>query len=406
MAKLLQIVVMVNSGSVGRIAEQIGETVMSNGWESYIAYARKSNPSKSRLIRIGSYLDVYWHGLCNRIFDTQGYSSKRATRKLIRRIEEIDPDIIQMHHIHGYYINMKVLFDYLAKKNKPVVWIFHDCWSMTGHCCYFDFAGCDKWQTECSKCPQKGEYPASLLMDHSRKNYNRKKKLFNSVSRMTIVTVSAWLKGITEKSFLKKYPVEVIHNGIDIETFSPQATRDEVRAKYGIKPDDMLLLGVAGYWEKRKGLDDFLKLAKMLAPNTKILLIGLKKREIRSLPKGMIGIERTESVQKLAEIYTAADLFVNPTWEDTFPTTNLEAMACGTPVVTYRTGGSVEAITPETGFIVEQGDLAGLLEVISIVRKKGRQEYTDACRKRALETFDKRNCFKGYQLLYDRLLNS
>lgn len=405
MLKLLQIAIEVNSGSVGRIAEQIGEVAISHGWESYIAYARNHLPSQSHIIRIGSIWDIYWHGFMTRIFDNHALCSQRATRDLIRKIEIIKPDIIQLHHIHGYFLNMELLFDYLSKMDIPVVWIFHDCWSITGHCAYFDYVHCEKWETGCYGCVQKKSYPASFIFDRSKRNYILKKRLFNSVKDLTIVPVSYWLGNIVKKSFLKGHRIRVIPNGIDINVFAPQDNYDAIKQKYNIG-QKTVLLGVASIWESRKGLNDFIRLQTMIDSNTVIVLVGLNHKQIKRLPKGVIGISRTENVQQLAELYSVADVFINPTWEDTFPTTNLEALACGTPIITYRTGGSVEAVSPETGFIVEQGNVNAIWQTVKLIREKGKDLYREACRKRAVKLFNKKDKFEEYMQLYMELLKS
>jgi len=403
MPTLLQISIEVNSGSVGRIAEQIGQIAIQQGWNSYITYARNHLPSQSKTIKIGSKFDVYWHGINTRLFDNHCLCSTGATKKLLKQMDQIKPDIIQLHHIHGYFLNMCVLFDYLAKLDIPIIWIFHDCWSFTGHCAYFDYIGCDKWKTQCRHCPQKREYPASMVQDRSRKNYELKKRLFNSVKNMTIVPVSYWLEELVKESFLNKYPVHVIQNGVDIDIFSPQPNIGQIKEKYGVN-DKFLLLGVAGIWEQRKGMQDFIVLSRHLEKDFQIILVGLTKKQIKKLPKNIIGVERTESVKELAQLYSAADLFINPTWEDTFPTTNLEALACGTPVVTYRTGGSVESVSEDTGFVVNKGDITALCNVINVVKQKGKTFYAENCRKRAVSLYNKHDRFNEYIDLFNRLL--
>jgi glycosyltransferase involved in cell wall biosynthesis len=405
MPTLLQISIEVNSGSVGRIAEQIGQIAIQQGWNSYITYARNHLPSQSKTIKIGSKFDVYWHGINTRLFDNHCLCSTGATKKLVKQIDQIKPDIIQLHNIHGYFLNMRVLFDYLAKLDVPIIWIFHDCWSFTGHCAYFDYICCDKWKTQCRHCPQKQEYPASMVQDRSRKNYELKKRLFNSVKNMTIVPVSYWLGELVKKSFLNKYPVHVIQNGVDIDIFSPQPNIGQIKEKYGVN-GKFLLLGVAGIWEQRKGMQDFIALGWRLEKDFQIILVGLTKKQIKKLPKNIIGVERTESVKELAQLYSAADLFINPTWEDTFPTTNLEALACGTPVVTYRTGGSVESVSEDTGFVVNKGDIAALCNVINVVKQKGKAVYSENCRKRAVSLYNKHGRFNEYINLFNQLIEN
>ena len=402
MPKLLQISIEVNSGSVGRIAEQIGETAMANGWQSYITYARNHLPSKSTTVRIGNMVDVYWHGVMTRLFDTHCLHSTLATRRLVKQIKEIAPDVIMLHHIHGYFLNMKVLFEYLASIETPVVWVFHDCWSMTGHCAHFEWVECDRWKSGCYDCPQKGGYPASALFDRSRKNYVEKRKLFTSVKNMTIVPVSNWLGNIVKESFLSNCNVEVIHNGIDISIFKP--LQSDIKERYGIS-DKKVVLGVASPWSQRKGFDDFLKLYAQLPSNEfQIVMVGLSEQHQQQLPEGILGFSRTESVEELAKWYSAADVFFNPTYEDTYPTTNLEAISCGTPVVTYQTGGSPESLAVKTGRVVEKGNIAGAVQAIYDLCAKDRETMRVCCRDYAVEHFDKRNCFDSYMKLYEKLI--
>lgn len=405
MLKLLQIVVEGNTGSTGTIAESIGKLVMQKGWQSFIAHGRFPRSSASNIIRIGSDFDVIMHGISTRLFDRHGLGSKSATQMLIRRIRDIKPNIIHLHHLHGYYINIRVLFDFLHIARIPVVWTFHDCWSFTGHCAHFDYIGCQKWKTECNNCPQKTGYPASLLVDRSRLNFIEKKQLFTSVQSMVLVPVSIWMENLVKESFFKDSIIKTIHNGIDIEVFKPLDNTNIIKAKYGIN-GKFLILGVASPWGKRKGLADFIELSKYLKTDEVILLVGLNEKEIKNLPDNIIGLKKTENKQQLVELYSSADLFVNPTWEDNFPTTNIEALACGTPLVTYNTGGSIEAVTPETGYVVEKGSILGFVDVIKKVKEKGKLNYSKECRRRAEFNFSKDIQFSKYLELYDSLLNN
>jgi putative colanic acid biosynthesis glycosyltransferase len=405
MLKLLQICVEGNTGSTGRMAEAIGNLAIQRDWESYIAYGRFPRPSSSNLIRIGSDIDVVLHGIETRIFDNHCFSSRAATIRLVKRIIDIKPDIIHLHHLHGYYINIRVLFNFLSDYDRPVVWTFHDCWSFTGHCAHFDFIGCERWKTQCYSCPQKGEYPASYLFDRSRRNYLLKKSLFTSVKKMVIVPVSNWLGSIVKDSFMGSIPIKRIYNGIDTSIFEPQKNSKSVRDKYGIG-NKFMIIGVASPWTKKKGLNDFFELCKLLNENQVVVLVGLNKLQLKQLPEKIIGLSKTENRQELIDLYSAADVFVNPTWEDNFPTTNLEALSCGTPVVTYRTGGSLEAISSDTGFIVEKGDISGLSDVIKKVESSGKDFFLPNCRKRALENYDKNDRFEEYFVLYNDLLHN
>jgi len=402
MKKLLQINSVVNSGSTGRIAEEIGQTAVATGWKSFIAYGRNDRSSQSELIKIGNDWDIKMHGIKTRLFDKHGLGSKSATKELIGKIKEISPDLIQLHNIHGYYINIEILFNYLRKTNIPVVWTFHDCWPITGHCAHFSFVGCEKWKTQCNNCPQMKNYPSSWIVDRSEKNYNLKKELFISLPNLTLVSVSKWLSGILKESYLQHYPLNVIHNGINTEVFRPSA--DNVfRIKYRLD-NKFILLGVATSWGSKKGLYDFIELGKLLKTDFQIVLVGLTKKQIEKLPDNILGIERTESVKELAEIYSASDVFVNPTYEDSFPTTNIESLACGTPVITYKTGGSPEAIDELTGIVVEQGNIAKLVDAIKMVKNNGKQYYSDACVNRAHRLYKKEDRYQEYIELYDSLL--
>lgn len=407
MKKLLQInpVIRVNT-STGRIMQEIGELAMQNGWECHIAYSKGRDgirECRSDIIPVGNKWSTAWHGIETRLFDRHGLASSHATRQFVRKIEEIRPDVVHIHNIHGYFLNYQILFDYLSKAGIPVVWTVHDCWLYTGHCYYYSFAGCERWQTGCHHCPQKKEFPTSLFCDRSRRNFEDKKAAFTSMplDRMTIVPVSEWIRNEMRRSFLNAYPFRVIHNGINTDIFNIYDDR-QVRKTYGLG-NRHILLGVASIWSREKGLDDFIRMAGMLNEDEVVVLVGIKPEDRKRLPDNVVGIARTENIRQLAELYAAADVFVNPTWQDNYPTVNMEAIACGTPVVTYRTGGSVEVITPSTGMIVEQGNLNELLKSIREIESKGKASYQEACRKYALLNFKKEDRYMEYLRLYEEL---
>ena len=407
MKKLLQInpVIRVNT-STGRIMQEIGELAMQNGWECHIAYSKGRDgirECRSDIIPVGNKWSTAWHGIETRLFDRHGLASSHATRQFVRKIEEISPDVVHIHNIHGYFLNYQILFDYLSKAGIPVVWTVHDCWLYTGHCYYYSFAGCDRWQTGCHHCPQKKEFPTSLFYDRSRRNFEDKKAAFTSMplDGMTIVPVSEWIRNEMRRSFLSAYPFRVIHNGINTDIFNIYDDR-QVRTAFGLG-DRHILLGVASIWSREKGLDDFIRMAGMLNEDEVVVLVGIKPEDRKRLPDNVVGIARTENIRQLAELYAAADVFVNPTWQDNYPTVNMEAIACGTPVVTYRTGGSVEVITPSTGMIVEQGNLNELLKSIREIESKGKASYQEACRKYALLNFRKEDRYMEYLRLYEEL---
>lgn len=405
MKKLLQINTVVNSGSTGRIAEEIGLMVMGNGWESTIAYGRNPRPSKSNLIKIGTKTEIYAHVAKTRVFDAHGLGSVKGTKKLIDEIKVIEPDIIHLHNIHGYYLNIKILFEFLSKTQIPVVWTLHDCWSYTGHCIHYTYVDCQKWQTDigCHSCPQKKTYPASFVFDRSKKNFELKRNLFTSLSNLTLVPASNWLKNELKKSFLKNQKIRMIHNGIDLKQFSPKES-EKIKSKYTIN-NKFIILGVANPWSDKKGLGDFVKLSKLLKKDQQIVLVGLTNKQIRALPENIIGIERTESIKEMASLYSLAGVFANPTWEDNYPTTNLEAIACGTPVITYKTGGSPESIGENTGFVIPQGDIQALKKKIDLIQSRGKAYYGRSCREFAIESFDKKDRFEEYFALYEELLS-
>jgi putative colanic acid biosynthesis glycosyltransferase len=403
MPKVFQICVEGNSGSTGRIAEEIGILAIQRGWESYIAYGRFKRPSKSNLIHIGSPWTVFLHGIKTRLFDKHSFGSKGATKKLIKRITDINPDIIHLHHLHGYYINIAVLFNYLSKSNIPVVWTFHDCWSFTGHCAHFDFIGCDRWKTKCYDCPQKGEYPASLFIDRSTKNFYEKRALFTSVIKMVIVPVSYWLDSIVNESFLKEIPRRVIHNGINTSVFKPQQNTSVLKETFGIN-GKFVLLGVANPWTDKKGLSGFIHLSKFLKNDEIIILVGLTKSQIRKLPSNIIGIERTENREELVNLYSAADIFLNLSVEETFGLTTAEALSCGTPVIAYNSTASPEVIDEKTGIIVNKNDYNGLINAVEEIRNFGKKHYSDACRERVVNLFKIENKHADYFNLYMELI--
>ena len=292
--------------------EQIQKEAKKNGYEAYSFYGR-GKPSNKNCFKIGNKLDIYWNVFLTRFFDKHGYGSKRATRRLVKRIKQINPSIIQLHNIHGYYLNLEILFNYLKEANIPVVWTLHDCWPFTGHCSNFMTVKCEKWKRQCNDCPQIRLYPASWIADNSFKQFELKKNLFTRIKNLTIVTPSNWLSNLVKKSFLKDYNIRVINNGIELEKFRPKNTIN-IREKYNIPSEKKIILGVASVWDNRKGLDDFIELSKIIDENYIIILVGLKKQQINNLPPNIIGIERTENIEELANIYTQADVFVNPTY--------------------------------------------------------------------------------------------
>ena len=359
--KILQINSVCGVGSTGRIATDLYKVLEEQGHECLIAYGRGTAPEGINSYKIGTNLDNYLHVARTRILDQHGYGSKKPTIELIKKIKEYDPDVIHLHNLHGYYLNLEVLFNYLAESNKPVIWTLHDCWSFTGHCAYFDYIECDKWKHECRNCPQKKTYPNSYVLDNSYQNFNQKKELFTRLNNLTIITPSQWLANLVKQSFLNKYPIQVINNGIDLNVFKP--TPSEFRKKYHLE-EKKIILGVANVWNQRKGLNTFIELSSKLNDNYQIVLVGVTEKQKNNLPSDIIGITRTNNIKELAEIYSTADVFVNPTLEEVMGLVNVEALACGTPVITYSTGGSIECIDETCGLIIDKDDFQSLANAL------------------------------------------
>lgn len=400
MKKLLQInPVIKENTSTGKIMRTLGELAQAAGWESYVAYSRARDgvpPHSSRLVPVGNKADLLLHWVATRLFDAHGLASRLATRRFVARLRELNPDVIHIHNIHGYFLNYKILSRALAQMGKPVVWTVHDCWLYTGHCYHYASAGCERWKTGCHHCPQKKAFPASWLLDRSRRNWEDKKKTFCSIPGLTLVTVSRWMKGEIARSFLGGVRCEVIHNGIDLDTFRPSPSAETALA-YGT-----YYLAVASIWLPEKGLQDLEKLSSVLDADERLVVVG-KRPSGHRFPRNVVCLERTADAAALAALYTEAVALVNPTWQDNYPTVNMEAIACGTPVVSYRTGGSPESITPQTGRVVEQGDVEGLAEALHAIRRQGKEHFSEACRSYALAHFRAQDRFNDYIQLYESL---
>ncbi len=446
--KILQVNTVIRGSSVGRIMADLYEAIKDSGNEARVAVGREPMPEGYEGILIGNKGDFYQHVVKNFLQGESGFGSAEVTKKFLSWIDEEKPDLIHLHNIHGFYLQVEMLFEYIKKRNIPVVWTLHDCWSFTGHCAYYDFAACEKWKTGCHTCMQHAKvYPYAIFKDNTTASYARKRKAFCGVKNLTIVTPSHWLKEQVEQSFLREYPVAVIPNGVDLSVFSPADAKDANGGKKndgnGINDENgtndgnqkndrnetddgneknsrnktnnsdksdsniKTILGVANIWELRKGLVYFEKLAGDLPDDYRVELIGVNKKQKKELKKKygnkIIARERTANVGELAEAYRNAAVFVNATLEDNFPTTNLEALACGTPVVTYATGGSGESVTEETGIVVRRGSYDKLFEAV-LDAAEGRFSKED-CLKRAKE-FDKETRYEEYLKLYEEVLGN
>ncbi len=382
--------------STGRICTDLATALEDQGHQVKIAYGRDIVPQEflKYAVRIGNDFDVRLHGLYARLFDGCGFGSKKATEKFIKWIKEYDPDIIHLHNLHGYYINIEILFDYLRECGKRIIWTLHDCWPFTGHSAYCDTIECLKWKSGCNNCPLLRTYPKSYI-DFSDRNWAKKRSILNKIPNLVIVTPSEWLSSNVKSSFLSSYEIKVINNGIDTSKF--HYVNSDFRSKHQID-DKYILLGVATSWDDNKGLSDFIKLSERLDNSYIIVLVGVTEQQQRHLPKSIISLTKTNSIDELISIYSASDLFLNLSYCENYPTVNLEAAACNTPVLTYRTGGSPETVFYNEDFIVDRGNLNELIDHIYKIRN-----YINFSRKLNYDkrSFDKRTTVMNYIELYE-----
>lgn len=402
MARIVEINVSSNYGSTGHIVEAIGRLAEQTGFEVLCVHGgRYVNPSQLPTLPSQPRWMDYVHYLLGCITGMQGRFSTHHTRCLVKRLKAFQPNLIHLHNIHGYYLDYEVLFRYLQEANIPVVWTLHDCWPLTGHCAYYatETGVCEQWKTSCLHCPKLEDYPR-VWIDKVHEEHALKKELIGSLKNLTIVPVSRWMEDNVKQSFLGDKKTTVIHNGIDLNVFYERPNRKELCHKWGIGEDKFVLLGIASHWNRRKGYKDILSLSDI--EGTKLVLVGVTKQQKLRLPEGVMGIESTENTDELAELYSLADAFVNPTYSDTFPTTNLEAQACGTPVLTYNTDGSPETLTKQTGCVVPKGDRRALRVVIEKWQKNpfDREIIQQFAHKR----YNKDERFREYITLYKKLL--
>lgn len=384
--------------AAGNIMMNLHKAMLNEGIDSYVAWGRGRKAENDHEYYMNDDFGVKMHGAFTRITDKHGFGSKKATENLLEWIDNINPDVIHLHCIHGYYINIELLFNYIKENGIKVVWTQHDCWAFTGHCAYFDAVGCFKWKKGCYKCEQLSTYPSSIIRDNSRWNWGMKKKLFSGLN-MTIVTPCKWLSELVKESYLGNYPIQVIYNGINTSIFKP--TKSIFKKDYYIE-NKKIILGVASEWTERKGLKDFVELNEVINKREfVIVIVGVNKRQKKMLPQDIVCVERTENVKQLAAIYTAAYVYFNPTYEDNYPTVNLESICCGTPVVTYNTGGSPEALCGEKyGIVIEKKDYARILTYVrDIYYKKFKCDFTDK------SFFDENRMVIQYLELYKSILD-
>lgn len=392
--KVLMINVLCGVKSTGRICTDLADILEEEGNEVRVAYGREEVPEKYKKIsyKIGSDLDVYLHAAKSLLFDSCGFESKHATKKLVDYIKQYNPDVIHLHNLHGYYLNIEILFEYLRICGKKIIWTLHDCWAFTGHCSHFSILKCEQWKSHCSYCKQIREYPKCILKSNVFANFDRKKRIFTAIPNLTMVTPSQWLADRVKESFLGSYNVIAIPNGVDLDQFKPMVS--SFRDDYGLT-DKKIILGVATAWGIRKGLDEFRQLAERLDENYKVVLVGLTKKQAEALPNTILKIERTNCAQELATIYTAADVFLNLGKEETMGLTTVEAMACGTPVLVSNMTAVPEVVDQRGGMVLSEMTIEAIIEGIHTVLSKS---YTDT-RSNALR-YEKKQQYLKYIDLY------
>ncbi|HCJ07904.1 MAG TPA: glycosyl transferase [Lachnospiraceae bacterium] len=399
MMRILMINVVCGIKSTGRICTDLADILQQHGNEVKIAYGREDVPEQyaDKAFLISKGISTQMHALKTRLFDMTGFGSKYSTEKFIEWIELYDPDIIHMHNLHGYYINIELLFNYLKRSNRRVVWTLHDCWSFTGHCAHYAYEGCIQWKSQCSKCNLMREYPKCVLWGNVKRNYNKKKELFTGVKGMQLVTPSAWLGEQVAQSFLKEYACTVIPNGVDLERF--KKVNSNFREKYNLT-NKIIVLGVATAWSEKKGLYKFCDIAETLGEQYKVVLVGVNSQQEKALPETIIKIRKTNSIEELSEIYSAADVFLNLSKEETMGLTTVEAMACGTPVVTTDLTAVPEVVDSDSGIVVHDYSTDSFVDGITRVLRG-----TFEPRIRA-EMYDKELQYQKYIELYEKLIQN
>ncbi len=388
--------------STGRIVSGLARSVMAEGGDARICYGRKQDTTDTSSIseNVNSRFELYTHALLSRITDSQGKWSNKATEKIIEQIKSFKPDVIHLHNLHGYYLNHTTLARFLKEARIPIVWTLHDCWTMTGHCCYFDFVNCDKYLQDCGNCPGKMTYPISIFADNSAKNLIEKKRDFSDLPSTVLVTPSRWLADLAKGTYLSQYPIKVINNGIFRDKFYPRDTSDLIK-KHGLQ-GKKIVLGVCNVWRDQKGLSDMTALADLLPDDYKIVMVGKKSELAAKAKPDILAISYTDGIDELAQWYSAAHVFVIPTYEDNFPTVNLEALSCGTPVISYKTGGSCECIEAGCGAVVHEKTPAALAD--AIINFNTTDEIRKKCRILS-EKYDQSVMYEKYIELYKSILN-
>ena len=406
---IIQINVTANWGSTGKISELCNQFISKKGWKCYEIYGRYQNPSEFEQIKIANSINVYEHYIENLLLDNEGLASRSATRSLIARIQEINPNVIHLHNIHDHWINYKILFEYLNQTEIKIVWTFHDFWAITGHCSHFVSKKCERFKNECYDCPFTTGKLLPLLK-RTKRNFNLKKQLFKANKYLTIVPVSDWVCEYVRQSFLSEKEIVVIPNGVDTSIFKPIAIQivqdEETRKKLSRLDGKFIIMAVSSQWKSSsKGLDDYKAMGKILKDDEVIVLVGVPNEISRNFPSNIIGIRRTNNQSELAALYTRAEVICSFSLAETFGLTIIEGYACGTPAVVYDNTAPPTLITPETGFVVPNKDFKAAYIAIQKIKSNGKKYYSEACIKLAKEKYEKSLCFAKYISLYEKILN-
>lgn len=403
--RILRYVACLNEGSIGRTAEQLGQMIQKRGWESYIAYSRSSYGSTSITYKVDNFISRSWHALITRLFDMCGYGSVLDTLRFVNYIDRIKPEVIHLHTIHNYDLNIRVLFRYLKRSGIPVVWTQHDCWSYTGHCAFYSKVNCSKWKTHCNHCPLTHRYPKSWIIDGSKRNFDYKKRLFRLLpsEQMKIIAVSDFVKNDLSQSFLNKYSISRIYNGIDTAIFYPsQYYSSEIRKKYDFG-EQTILMAFATSWSERKGLSDYFRLREIINNDILFVLVGVSNELNKSLPQGIIGINKINDVSELSHLYSTAAIIMNLSSEESFGKTTPEGMACGVPGIVYNCTASPELVDDKTGRVIEKGDIEGVKNAVYEILSWNKEETIKNCRNRVMKLFDMHKNWNQYLDLYEEM---
>lgn len=399
---LLLINVALNTGSTGKIVEGIGALALAEGWNIVVAHgSRYKNSSNLYSIQVSSKVGEYLHYFESSLFDAQGLGSRIETKRFLKKLDQIKPDLVHVHNIHGCFLNYPLLFRYLNARNIPVVWTLHDCWAMTGHCVHFERTNCDKWKSLCEKCPQKRDFPSSYLFDMSKRNFMLKRELLSQLDNLHITTVSKWLADVAKESFLKSLPIHVIPNGIQTSLF--QNTSSDIVKQLNVSGKKILLAVASGFGE-RKGLYDYCRLSEILTDKYQLILVGVSEEDKKQLPSNIITLSKTDSQLELVKLYSAADVLLSLSYEETFGLTILEAMSCGTPAVVYANTAQPELITSCTGTVVPTGDIAAVVVAVDSICSQGKGKYSSNCKSFA-ENYEQTKIYRDYINLYTSILS-